>query len=242
MNSSRVNEIVWITGGGSGIGLAIATKLIAEGHGVAISGRNEAKLNVAADTLRQFPGANVLTIKGDVSNSQDVDRAVQKIREHFGRDTTVLVNCAGISPFTLFSETSVAEFDEVIATNLKGGFLTAKAVLPAMYKANRGTIAELLSIASEKAFKGGASYIASKFAMRGFTDALREEARKHNVRVIAVLPGATETSLWDEAERVKFHERMMQPEDIAAMVCDALRLPARALVEEIRMRPIGGDL
>jgi NADP-dependent 3-hydroxy acid dehydrogenase YdfG len=99
-----------------------------------------------------------------------------------------------------------------------------------------------LSIASEKAFKGGAAYIASKFAMRGFTDSLREEARKHNVRVIAVLPGATETLLWDEDERAKYHARMMQPEDIASVVCAALKMPERALVEEIRMRPIGGDL
>jgi 3-oxoacyl-[acyl-carrier protein] reductase len=235
-------EVVWITGGGSGIGLAIAKRLAAEGHRIAITGRTISKLEQASDEIKILAGSEVFTVVGDVSVANDVERCVSEIVEHFGESISLLVSSAGISPFTLFSETSVEEFDEVIAVNLKGGFLVAKAVLPGMYAAGRGTIVEILSIASEKAFKGGASYIASKFAMRGFTDSLREEARKHNVRVIAILPGATETELWDESERVEHHERMMQPEDVANVICDALKLSSRALIEEIRMRPIGGDL
>ncbi|HET6511411.1 MAG TPA: SDR family NAD(P)-dependent oxidoreductase, partial [Candidatus Kapabacteria bacterium] len=103
-------------------------------------------------------------------------------------------------------------------------------------------IVQLLSIASIKAFAGGAAYIASKFGALGLTNSLREEAREYNVKVIAVLPGATETPLWDAQEREKHHERMMQPEDIASTVIHLLQQPDRMLAEEIVLRPIGGDL
>jgi 3-oxoacyl-[acyl-carrier protein] reductase len=242
MSEAAKKEVVWITGGGSGIGLAIAIRLAQDGHAVAISGRDERKLSQAAMEIERKTHANVFAVSADVTKATDVHRCVKAIQDHFERDISILVSNAGISPFNTFSETSTEEFDEVIAINLKGGFLTARAVLPGMYAAGRGAIVEILSVASEKAFKGGAAYIASKFGMRGFTDALREEARKHNVRVIAVLPGATETALWDEDERIKYHSRMMQPEDVAMIVGGALNLPERALAEEIRLRPIGGDL
>jgi len=237
-----MNEIIWITGGSSGIGFALGMRLAALGHAVAISGRDESKLANAARLIHERTKESLFWIKCDVTSEREIAHAHQLIVEHFAGDISMLIISAGVSPFPSFSETSVEEFDTVIRTNLIGAFLVAKAVLPAMYHANRGAVVSMLSIASEKAFKGGAAYVASKFALRGFTDSLREEARKHNVRVIGVLPGATGTELWDEASRKEFHDRMMQPEDIAEIILAALKTPERALVEEIRIRPIGGDL
>jgi 3-oxoacyl-[acyl-carrier protein] reductase len=176
-----------------------------------------------------------------MSNEKDVRSAYARIASEMGA-VDILVNNAGISPFTKFSETSIEEFDEVIDINLTGYFLAVREVLPSMYERKQGAVVQMLSIASTKAFAGGAAYIASKFGALGLTNSLREEARKHNVKVIAILPGATETPLWGVEEREKFHERMMQPEDIALTVVQLLDQPDRMLTEEIVLRPIGGDL
>ena len=107
-------------------------------------------------------------------------------------------------------------------------FLTSREVIADMYARKSGAIVQILSVASIKGYKNGAAYVASKFASLGFTNALREEAREHGVRVIAVFPGATETELWNEHQREKYHERMMQPEDIAQEILTALKAPSRA--------------
>lgn len=228
-------DVVWVTGGTSGIGEAIAERLMRLGCKVVISGRTQQKLEQATDRL------GVIGVLCDVTNEASVETAHRQIVGTCG-DVTVLINAAGISPFTTFTETSLSEFDEVIATNLTGSFLTTRLVLPAMYSAERGAIVQILSIASVKAFAGGAAYIASKFGALGFINSLREEARKHKVKVLAVLPGATDTEAWDVESRKKFHDRMMQPSDIADAVLHLLTQPDRMLTEEIVLRPIGGDL
>jgi 3-oxoacyl-[acyl-carrier protein] reductase len=227
-------QVAWVTGGTSGIGLEIAKELAARGIRVAVTGRSQEKLDVTSQL-------GFLALQCDMSVESEVHQAHQSIERELG-PVDILINNAGISPFTKFSETSIEEFDEVIRINLTGYFLAAKAVLPSMYERKSGAIVQMLSIASIKAFAGGAAYIASKFGALGFTNSLREEARKHNVKVIAVLPGATETPLWGVEEREKFHERMMQPEDIAKTVVHLLEQPERMLTEEILIRPIGGDL
>jgi len=228
-------QIAWVTGGTSGIGLEIARALVAHGIRVAVTGRDQTKLDSTASEL------GVLAVPCDMSNEKDVRSAYARITSEMGA-VDILVNNAGISPFTKFSETSIEEFDEVIDINLTGYFLAVREVLPSMYERKQGAVVQMLSIASTKAFAGGAAYIASKFGALGLTNSLREEARKHNVKVIAILPGATETPLWGVEEREKFHERMMQPEDIALTVVQLLDQPDRMLTEEIVLRPIGGDL
>ncbi len=228
-------QVAWVTGGTSGIGLEIARALVARGIRVAVTGRDQTKLDSAANTL------GVLALQCDMSREREVKDTYARIESELG-PLDILVNNAGISPFTKFSETSIEEFDEVIDINLTGYFLAAREVLPSMYERKQGAIVQVLSIASIKAFAGGAAYIASKFGALGLTNSLREEARKHNVKVIAILPGATETPLWGAEEREKFHERMMQPQDIAITVMQLLEQPERMLTEEIVLRPIGGDL
>jgi short-subunit dehydrogenase len=235
------NKIAWIVGGSRGIGYACAEALGKEGYDLVISSRRRSELEDAAATLRSS-AASVLSVPCDIAKENNVKAAYTAIVEHCGEGPHVLVNSAGISPWSTFSETSTEEFDSVIAINTRGVFLTSREVLPAMYEREEGTIVQILSVASIKGYKNGAAYVASKFAALGFTNALREEARQHGVRVIAVLPGATETELWGASEREEFHERMMQPEDVAQAVVAALREPNRALMEEILLRPIQGDI
>jgi NADP-dependent 3-hydroxy acid dehydrogenase YdfG len=230
--------IAWITGASQGIGYACAEALGAQGYSLALSARNTDSLEAARTKL----GSDAKIFPCDVALESDVKSAYQSIAREFAEAPHVLINCAGISPWDTFRETSVETFDAVIATNVRGMFLTSREVLPAMYERKSGTIVQLISIAGIKAFKNGAAYVASKFAARGFTESLREEARKHGVRVIAVFPGATETPLWHEEQRQQYHDRMMQPEDIANAIVHALSQPDRTLIEEIVLRPIQGDI
>jgi short-subunit dehydrogenase len=235
------NPIAWITGATGGIGLACAEALGRDGYRLALSARNAARLAEAKTQLTAH-GFQAMTATCDVRNEADVKNAYRAILQAFGSPPDVLINCAGISPWTTFSETTIEEFDAAIQTNTRGMFLTSREVLPGMYEKKSGAIVQLISIAGIKAFKNGAAYVASKFAALGFTNALREEARKHGVRVIAVFPGATETDMWDAEDREKYHDRMMQPEDIAQAIVAALAQPSRTLIEEIVLRPIQGDI
>jgi 3-oxoacyl-[acyl-carrier protein] reductase len=234
-------ELVWITGASSGIGRQCAKQLAATGRTVVVSSRRKnGLLSVVAEI--KADGGHAVALECDVSDEIDVAWAIKSIVKTFGEGPDILINSAGISPYQSIEETTTEMFDQVIDTNLMGTFLCTKAVLPEMTRKGKGAIVQMLSIASTKAFAGGTAYGSSKFGALGFTNALREDVRKLGIRVIGVMPGATETNSWDASERAEFHDRMMQPEDIAKAVVDALAQPQRALVEEIVIRPIGGDL
>jgi 3-oxoacyl-[acyl-carrier protein] reductase len=238
--------LAWIVGGSRGIGFACAEALAREGYRIAISGRNEKTLREALRLIaahQKVPSLpHLLSVPCDITQESEVKSGYKNILDHFGAAPDVLINSAGISPWNTFSETSIEEFDQVIAINLRGMFLTSHAVLADMYARGSGTIVQLLSVASIKGYKHGAAYVASKYGARGLTSTLREEAREHGVRVIGIIPGATETEIWHEDQRKKYHDRMMQPEDIAHAIVAALRLPSRAVMEEIILRPVQGDI
>ena len=234
-------QIVWITGASKGIGLACARALAQTGRHVVMSSRNRPELIRAVMGIRT-EGGDAKAVQCDVSNEEDVDWAIKSIVKAFGEGPDILINNAGISPYYDIEEMTPEIFDSVIGINLTGNFLCAKAVLPEMIRKGKGTIIQMLSIASVKAFSGGTAYGASKFGALGFTNALREEVRDKGIKVVAMMPGAVETPSWSEEERNEYHERMMQPEDIARAVIDILNQPQRAMVEEIILRPIGGDL
>lgn len=235
---NNIKSIVWITGGASGIGLACAKAFVAEGYQVVISGRDKAKLDNALHEL----GGNAIATICDVTSEKSVADAIAHVSATFDNTIDILINNAGISPYQNIEDTTTEIFDQVINTNLIGNFICAKAVIPAMIDKGHGAIVQILSIASTKAFAGGTAYGASKFGALGMTNALREDVRHKNIRVISVMPGATETDAWGTEELDQFRERMMQPEDIAQAITATLKMPQRALVEEIVIRPIGGDL
>jgi NAD(P)-dependent dehydrogenase (short-subunit alcohol dehydrogenase family) len=235
------NEIVWVTGASKGIGLACAKALAASGRHVVMSSRNRPELIHATTEIRKS-GGDARAVQCDVSNQEDVEWAIRSIIKEYHEGPDILINNAGISPYYDIEEMTPEIFDSVIAINLTGNFLCAKAVLPEMIRKGKGTIIQMLSIASVKAFAGGTAYGASKFGALGFTNALREEVRDKGIKVVSIMPGATETPAWDEQERDAYHEKMMQPEDIAQAIMDILHQPQRTLVEEIILRPILGDL
>jgi NAD(P)-dependent dehydrogenase (short-subunit alcohol dehydrogenase family) len=238
--SVEKGPVVWVTGASRGIGAAVARAFAADGARVALSGRTVVALRRNTREIEQA-GWTAVSVECDVTSEASVRRAFDLILKKFGR-IDVLVNNAGVTYFKPFEQTTVKEFDHVIATNLRGTFLCAKSVLPAMVKRGHGYIINIISVTATTAFENSSAYAAAKAGMLGMSRSLRAEVRKKGVRVIDILPGAVETEMWSSEARKKYHEKMMQPKDVADVVVSLFRQPQRIVTEEILIRPLEGDL
>ena len=232
-------KIALVTGTTQGIGLAIARALAIEGCHLALCGRNESRLRQVQTELSRRK-VRVLTVPCDVRDEQNVEEMVTAVRREFGH-IDILVNNAGIAhPNQTVSQLPVKQWNEVIATNLTGMFLVTRAVLPLMKRG--AVIANNLSIAAKRVFPGSSAYNASKHGALGFTNTLREELRDRGIRVIAFLPGATDTALWDVFWPEAPRNKMVSPATVAQAVVNALKLPAESTIEELSILPASGTL
>jgi NADP-dependent 3-hydroxy acid dehydrogenase YdfG len=238
--SAKQIPIVWVTGASRGIGAAIARAFAADGAHVVLTGRDVRALQRNARQIRKLGGA-ASTVRCDVEQEKSVSLAYKTISKKF-RKVDVLVNNAGVTFFKTFEKTTVKDFDHVMATNLRGVFLCTKSVLPAMVSRGNGFIINILSVSATTTFKNSSAYAATKAGVLALSRSLRAEVRKRGVRVIDILPGAVETEMWNRDERKKYHNKMMQPEDVAEVVVSVIRQPKRVLTEEIVIRPVEGDL
>jgi len=232
--------IILITGASQGIGAAIAKTFATEVKGVrlALVARNVAKLKVTAKACGKL-GAKAEAFECDVSNEASVGLMAEAVGKDFGR-VDVLINNAGAFAMASFVETTVDEFDRMIAVNLRSAFLVTQAFLPAMLKRKHGDIFFLSSIAGLGAYPNAAAYCAANFGVTGLAKVLRAETKDHGVRVCCVHPGATWSPSWEQSG-VK-PERIMPAEDIARAMLDVYRLGRRTVVEEIVLRPQLGDV
>jgi NAD(P)-dependent dehydrogenase (short-subunit alcohol dehydrogenase family) len=228
-----------ITGGSRGIGLAIAQQLSEQGCQVVISGRDAAALKTAAKKISRT-GGRVLAKVADVRQPGSVGALFKAIAKEFGH-IDVLINNAGIShEIAEVQQLSLTAWQDVIQTNLTGMFLCTQAALPFMRSG--GTIVNNLSIAAKQVFAGQSGYCAAKHGALGFTNTLREELRQRGIRVIALLPGATNTDIWQQFWPKAPRERMLTAETVATAVVNAILLPANSTVEEITLMPTRGKL
>jgi len=222
-------QVAVITGGSSGIGLAIAMSLVGEGMSVAIGARDRKRLQSAKAQLEKV-GGRIIAIPMDVSISEQVGDFVKQIVKAYNR-IDLWVNNAGIGRLKTISESTEAEWDEVQAVNLKGAFLCTKAVLPIMKRQGSGYIVNIASLAGKIGFGGAAAYSASKFGMVGFTESLLEEAIESNIRATAICPGYVATPMVKKAP-VSFSD-MIPPEDIGNLVVALLHLSPNTVIKEI---------
>ncbi len=230
-------QTVWITGARSGIGRAIAEAFVREGAQVYISGRDA---NGLRDTAEEI-GKAVHAITCDVTDADDVSRTCSKILEAAGR-IDILINNAGSTVFKPFTDTSIEDFDRLMATNVRGPFLTSKAVLPGMIARGAGSIVMINSMAALQVFPNSSAYAGTKGGLKMLSDCLRGEVRSSGVRVLSVFPGATNTPIWPESVRKKHGDAMMTSEDVAEAVVGACAASPNVMVENIVMQPIGGPL
>ncbi|MGB9774024.1 MAG: SDR family oxidoreductase [Bacteroidota bacterium] len=238
--SSPGHPVVWVTGASSGIGRSIAESFARIGAQVALSARREGLLEEVAKTIWASGGVCEI-FPCDVRSSSCVSDAHEMIVKRLG-SVDVLVNNAGINHAKLVTEMSEDQFDDVIATNLRGAFLCAKQVLPSMIEKSRGHIFMISSVAAKTWFHRYGAYSASKAGLAAFASVLREEVRKYGIKVTTIYPGATASEIWAKHTLEKHRQRMMRPEDIGSLVITLYQQSHRMLVEDVIVRPIGGDL
>lgn len=232
-------KVALITGASQGIGLAIAHALAADGCKLIVTGRNKSTLKQAVKELEKV-SSEVLPCVCDVRDPESVEALAVASEGRFHR-VDYLVNNAGIAhPDATIDKLKYEAWREVIDTNLTGLFLVTHTILPLM-KAG-GAIVNNLSTAAKRIFPGSSAYNASKHGGLGFTNTLREELREKGIRVIAVLPGATDTALWDTLWPDAPRKKMMRPETVAAAIVNALLLPDDGTLEELSVRPSAGTL
>ena len=183
-----------VTGGGRGIGRAVALRLANEGADVAISYRsNDETAEAAAEEVRAT-GVRCEIFKGDVAAPDDVAALIKGVNEAFGR-IDILVNNAGLTRDNLMMRMKEEEFDEVIGTNLKGTYLCTRAVLRPMIRARWGRIVNVSSVVGLVGNAGQANYAASKAGIIGFTKSVAREVAQRNITANVVAPGYVETEL-----------------------------------------------
>jgi 3-oxoacyl-[acyl-carrier protein] reductase len=237
--SPLFGKVALITGASRGIGLAIARALAAEGCHLILGGRSTSALKEAGRELARR-GIRVFTQACDVRDPQSSKALAAASKKQF-RHVDILINNAGISQPSRPVDTLDYEiWKDVIDTNLNGMFLVTHEILPLMRRG--GTIVNNLSLAATRVFAGLSAYDASKYGALGFTDTLREELRPKGIRVIALIPGATDTDIWNPLWPEAPRKKMMAPETVAAAVVSALSVPENSTVEEIKLQPTAGML
>ena len=233
------HRLALVTGANRGIGFEIAAALAREGCDLVMTGRDGKSLAQAALRIEKL-GVQALAQTCDVRDPASVDYLFALVRR-LRRPLDFLINNAGIAhPGRNVSELPYPVWRDVIETNLTGTFLVTQASLAVMKRGS--VIVNNLSVAAESVFPGSAAYCASKHGALGFTDTLREELRAKGIRVIALLPGATDTDIWTTMWPKAPRGRMMRASTVARATVDALMLPADSVVEKIVIRPPGGTL
>jgi NAD(P)-dependent dehydrogenase (short-subunit alcohol dehydrogenase family) len=232
-------KMVLITGGSRGIGLAVANLFAKSGYHVIITSRVQVRIDRALAQLNGS-GGTVSGVLCDVADPASVKAAFERIEQQYD-SIDVLINNAGIAhDLNPVDKLPIGTWKQVIDTNLTGTFLVTQAALP-FIKAG-GTIVNNLSIAAMQPFEGMCAYNASKFGALGFTKALREEVRKRGIRVLALIPGATDTDIWQQFWPEAPRKKMISPETVAEAVLHAVSAPPDAAIEEIVIGPTAGVL
>lgn len=237
------NKLAIVTGAGSGMGQAIAWALSKQGMMVAAIGRSEEKL---AETARTAVGpGSIHPVPLDITDRPKVDAALRELTSVHG-PAWLLVNNAGTNiRHRAVDVLAPEDFDLVIETNLTGAFNVTHAVLPAMMAARDGVIVTISSIAGLRPLPlGGAAYAASKFALHGFFGTLAREMAPHGIRSTMVCPGEVATPILDARPvpvSPEARAAMLQPEDVAQAVLFVVRLPKRAHVPELVIKPLVQD-
>jgi NAD(P)-dependent dehydrogenase (short-subunit alcohol dehydrogenase family) len=226
-----------ITGGTRGIGQALALRLLARGHHVAVTGTTPDGVARAERALAETcaDAGRVLGLVCDVRDHASAERAVQTVVARFG-GLDVLVNNAGVGVGQPIAELPHDEWDRIIGTNLTGVFNCCRAAIPHLVRRGGGWIVSISSLASKNPFVGGAAYCASKAGLNAFSEALMQELRHSNIRVSYVLPGSVATG-FSGREPDSGADWKLSPDDVAQAIEDLLDHPARSLPSRIEIRP-----
>lgn len=231
------NKVSVVTGASSGIGLVLSRQLVQAGAHVFGLARSTDRL----EEVRRELGERFHPVPCDVTDAEAVEAAFGRVLDEGGR-LDVLINNAGLGRFAAIDELPIEEWDVQIETNLRGVFLCTRAAVPAMKRQNAesgfgGHIVNIASIAGLLGNPRLGAYNASKFGVRGLSEALMKELRSDGIKVTCIYPGSVETN-FGEVSGSGGSANPMQPEDVSATVLHVLEGPDNYLISEVVMRPL----
>ncbi|HKW17162.1 MAG TPA: SDR family NAD(P)-dependent oxidoreductase [Terriglobales bacterium] len=232
-NDSKVlgQQVAVVTGGGRGIGAAIARKLASLGANVVICGRTMAPLEATAAGI----GGQATAKQCDVSNLESVQALAAFVEKQFGR-VDILVNNAGVGTFAApLHELTPEDWEKVLNTNLRGVYYCIRSFAPLMIRAKVGHIVNISSLAGKNALPNGAAYAASKWGLNGLSYSVAEELRVHNIRVSVVCPGSVNTELGPHTG--KNPSKMLQSDDVAHVAAMLVTQAPQSFASEVLLRP-----
>ena len=230
------NMVAIVTGSTKGIGLAVAERLLASGACVVISARKPEEVESVGQRLEKAHAGRVAWRACDVRREADVETLFLAADEAFGA-LDILVNNAGVGMSRNLEETTLAQWNTVLETNVTGVFLCSRAAIPRMRKRGGGYIINLSSLAGKNAFPGATAYNASKFALNGMSEALMQEIRHDGIRVSYVMPGSVNTGFSSGAGPDPTQGWKLSADDVARVVIDLLSHDPRSLPSAVEIRP-----
>ena len=223
-----------ITGGTKGIGLGVAEAMVDAGMDVVVTARTASELRETERSLSERGGGRALGVVADVRDLAQQRAAVAEALNSFGRLDVLIAN-AGVGRFAPIDLLEPDAWHEVIDTNLTGVYYSIKAALDPIVEAE-GLMVTIGSLAGTNFFAGGAAYNASKFALAGFSQAVMLDLRARGVRVSTIMPGSVSTHFRGNVPSGA-DDWKIQPEDVAALTMQLVRMPARTLPSKIEVRP-----
>lgn len=229
-----------ITGATKGIGRATAELFASYGHHLFLCARNKEDLKkLKLELEKVYTDIKVFVMGVDLRHKEQVMAFAEAIQSEWKKIDILINNAGNFYPSEMLEETD-EQMEELMKINFFAPFYLTKALVQGMIKQKKGHIINICSIASQRAYPKSGSYSTTKFALYGFTKALREDLKGKNVKVTAVLPGPTWTDSWAGVDLPE--DRLMPPSAVAESIYHAITLPGSAVMEEILLRPQLGDL
>ena len=239
-NTNLHGKVVLVTGAGSGLGEATARAFAEEGCAVACVDVDRAAAERVSGALAQLDTPS-RAFACDVGDEVDVFGTVQSVAEQMGR-LDIVVNNAAIDHTISIAEMTVPQWDKVIAVNLRGPFLFAKAAFPLLRAQGGGHIVNIASTAATRAWANAAAYHASKWGVVGFSRALGVEGRPYGIRVTTVIPGGIKTHFFDRfaAQGIPMpdQENLQDPANVAQVIVFATKVPGDSALQEVIVTPV----
>jgi NAD(P)-dependent dehydrogenase (short-subunit alcohol dehydrogenase family) len=235
LGEKLAGKVALVTGGSRGIGLAIARALVADGVKVSVTGLSDAHLSAARSKIESAGPSAVETLRADVRRYDDIERAINGTAGRFG-GLDILVNNAGVGHFADVADMTPAQWSEIIDTNLTGLFNACHAAIPHLRRRGGGSIINISSLSGTNPFVKGAAYCASKAGVNAFSEAMMQELRYDNIRVSYVAPGSVATE-FAQGDASKGQDWKVSPDEVAEVVLNLLRHPARSLPSRVEIRP-----
>ena len=243
MTGKLAGKVALITGASAGIGRASALALAQEGASIVLTARRQKRLK-KLETAVQKAGGKAVSIVDDATQEETARQCVAAAKQTFGT-LDILINCVGVGNYKNLVDTSAAEYDEMMDTNVRSTFLFTRHAVPVMIQQGSGTILMISSMAGIYGFAGEAVYCATKFAQVGFAQALDKELRPYGIKVGVICPGGVKTEFAlgkGRTEQSVAASGMLEPEDVASAVLLACTQSSNSRIIEVQMRTMKESL